>query len=399
MSDIEYSVEESSDDEMTTDGHRELTPLQATCLQQRKRIAQLEKENAELTKQRDALAWKNRRLQQELEEQANSPARSKTPASPPFSPRTPTRQIPSPAASGHVCSPKTQHWITTQFGKPPKWEDEDDALTRREENHLAMLAKRWWTPDEDRLLQRGVALFGTQWKKIKADLQKTHSDSLICQRTDGQLKDHWRTLQHKLANNSTETAKKGKTASAQDNKEPGTPRTATKKRRQRETITSPVMPASPPPPCSPLWKNRRRTRQSSKQKREEEVITDDDEESTIQSPPHHKRRLSFGSPTNRRASRGFGSIGSPRRASGALVLRAAKRTHSRVGQWSQEEDDALIAGVKQYGVGAWAKILSSNRAGFCNNRNNISLKDRWRTLQGVKKGKKAPSSPTGSLVL
>ncbi|CAH2037147.1 unnamed protein product [Thlaspi arvense] len=50
-------------------------------------------------------------------------------------------------------------------------------------------------------------------------------------------------------------------------------------------------------------------------------------------------------------------------------------------KWTAEEEDALLAGVKQHGPGKWKNILRDpNFADQLSNRSNIDLKDKWRNL-------------------
>lgn len=50
-------------------------------------------------------------------------------------------------------------------------------------------------------------------------------------------------------------------------------------------------------------------------------------------------------------------------------------------KWTQEEEEALKAGVKKHGTGKWKNILKDPEfAPFLTNRSNIDLKDKWRNV-------------------
>ncbi|RDX63287.1 Telomere repeat-binding factor 5 [Mucuna pruriens] len=59
-------------------------------------------------------------------------------------------------------------------------------------------------------------------------------------------------------------------------------------------------------------------------------------------------------------------------------------------KWTQDEEDALIAGVEKHGPGKWKNILKDPQfAPFLTSRSNIDLKDKWRNLS-VSNGSQGP---------
>ncbi|GJY82188.1 homeodomain-like/winged-helix DNA-binding family protein, partial [Tanacetum coccineum] len=50
-------------------------------------------------------------------------------------------------------------------------------------------------------------------------------------------------------------------------------------------------------------------------------------------------------------------------------------------RWTPDEESALIAGVRKYGMGKWKDILSDQKISEClKDRSNVDLKDKWRNL-------------------
>nr|GEZ36979.1 telomere repeat-binding factor 4-like [Tanacetum cinerariifolium] len=50
-------------------------------------------------------------------------------------------------------------------------------------------------------------------------------------------------------------------------------------------------------------------------------------------------------------------------------------------RWTLDEESALIAGVRKYGMGNWKDILSDQKISKClKHRSNVDLKDKWRNL-------------------
>ncbi|KAL1340806.1 hypothetical protein AAHE18_09G041200 [Arachis hypogaea] len=74
-------------------------------------------------------------------------------------------------------------------------------------------------------------------------------------------------------------------------------------------------------------------------------------------------------------------------------------------KWTQDEEDALIAGVEKHGPGKWKNILKDPQfAPFLTSRSNIDLKDKWRNLsvsngtQGSKEKSRVPKIKAGAPV-
>ncbi|NXG74583.1 TERF1 factor, partial [Baryphthengus martii] len=68
---------------------------------------------------------------------------------------------------------------------------------------------------------------------------------------------------------------------------------------------------------------------------------------------------------------GLNSLQNVEKNGDASVCRRRKQ------RWTHKEDMQLKSGIKEFGVGNWAKILVH---GDFNNRTSVMLKDRWRTL-------------------
>jgi hypothetical protein len=65
-----------------------------------------------------------------------------------------------------------------------------------------------------------------------------------------------------------------------------------------------------------------------------------------------------------------------------------KERKKRTNEWTNEEVQVLEEGVRRHGAGAWSKILKDVELGpKLRNRTNVSLKDKYRLLQKIKKVK------------
>ncbi|KAI0567605.1 kinesin-like protein KLP2 isoform X1 [Gracilaria domingensis] len=76
--------------------------------------------------------------------------------------------------------------------------------------------------------------------------------------------------------------------------------------------------------------------------------------------------------------------------------RARASTRRKTVRWSTREVDALLAGVRTYGVGKWARILRHSPV-FNGVRTSVDLKDKWRNLTSPVRaaalaGEKAPAA-------
>jgi hypothetical protein len=49
--------------------------------------------------------------------------------------------------------------------------------------------------------------------------------------------------------------------------------------------------------------------------------------------------------------------------------------------FTEEEDENLLLGIKKYGIGKWEVILQQNKQGFHEKRTGTNLKDRWRNIK------------------
>uniref|UniRef100_A0A6U0CDF1 Uncharacterized protein n=2 Tax=Ostreococcus mediterraneus TaxID=1486918 RepID=A0A6U0CDF1_9CHLO len=78
------------------------------------------------------------------------------------------------------------------------------------------------------------------------------------------------------------------------------------------------------------------------------------------------------------------------------VNRKKKHVRKLYQRWSDDEKQALILGVEQYGLGQWKLIKEDSRFGpILVNRSNVDCKDKWRqTTTPVKTQRRAaPLSP------
>ncbi|XP_004510409.1 telomere repeat-binding factor 4-like [Cicer arietinum] len=76
-------------------------------------------------------------------------------------------------------------------------------------------------------------------------------------------------------------------------------------------------------------------------------------------------------------------------------------------KWTQEEEEALIAGIEKYGAGKWKNILVDPQfAPLLTSRSNIDLKDKWRNMNvsnGTQSSRapklKAAAAPSSDIVI
>ena len=82
-------------------------------------------------------------------------------------------------------------------------------------------------------------------------------------------------------------------------------------------------------------------------------------------------------------SEGPKSPGTVRLPSGITRVRSPGGEHvqaKKYARWTPAEEQDLIAGVKKYGTGKWAKILRDKEFHIESYRDNVNVKDKWRSL-------------------
>ncbi|XP_050748523.1 telomeric repeat-binding factor 1 [Gymnogyps californianus] len=120
--------------------------------------------------------------------------------------------------------------------------------------------------------------------------------------------------------------------------------------------------------------NKRNLETKQRSMKEQESITDPSP-GEIKKPrvrPHSRRKHRVSS-----ALQSLNSLQNLQKHGGAV---ACGRRRQR---WTYKEDLELKSGIREFGVGNWAKILVH---GDFNNRTSVMLKDRWRTLCRIEQG-------------
>ncbi|KAJ3366555.1 hypothetical protein GGF31_008054 [Allomyces arbusculus] len=91
-----------------------------------------------------------------------------------------------------------------------------------------------------------------------------------------------------------------------------------------------------------------------------------------------------------------GSTPSAAAASTAAPAPLTKKPPRKRKKWTPEEEGALLAGVRKYGVGAWSIILSDREFVFDPHRTAVDLKDKWRVMTNRRAAASAAASATPS---